>query len=171
MKNIHVITAAAAALLLASCGSNDIVMTSEVGEKLIVERDTIRLVSTSKDDIQAWQEILKAQNGSGKYYCDGLSKKLCTEHLQEAAAIKHRVTLNEGPVWSQQWRYIPVMRDRNSKETVGEESFVTCYSPNFATKDKEILNGEIITRLTNYDTQTLRHSVARTICTEYPEWE
>ncbi len=171
MKNIHAITAATAALFLASCGSNDIVVTSEVGEKLIVERDTIRLKSNSKDHIEGWKSILETHSRSEKHFCDDITDKLCIDHRQETAAIKHKISLNEGPVWSQEWRYLPVMRDRNGKETVGEESFLTCYSPNLSAKDKDILNGQIITALRNYNTPKLHDSVARTICNEYPKWE
>jgi len=171
MKNIFAITAATAVLFLASCGSNDIVVTSEVGEKLIVERDTIRLHSNSKNSIEGWKTILETHNGSEKYLCDGHSHSLCIDHRKDTAAIKHRILLNDGPVWTQEYRFIPIMRDRNGKDTVSEENFITCVSPKLPDRDKDILNSQAITKVSSYNTRSLTDTVARTICSEYPKWE
>ena len=176
MKNIQTITAAIAALFLASCGSNDIVLTSEVDEKLIIERDTIQLKADSKTYDDALDREIKYRSDIVRTIC-GYSPEHCSK-IKHALAIKHELAvlryakkLNKGPVWRQEWRYIPVTRDRNGKETVGEEIIVKCYSPSLTEKAKQALDGYPFTRTVTYSGTTLKDTAARTICAEYAKWE
>ena len=174
MKNIQAITATTAALFLASCGSNDIVVTSEVGEKLIVERDTIRLLSDSsaKESKDFQDKMLLRRIEASDFYCTRPRyKNICEEKKRQIAALRHKKMLSEGPSWYQQWRYIPIMRDRNGTETVGKERYAQCFSLALTEEDKTILSGDPITKATLYDGSTMYDSVAKTICAEYPKWE
>lgn len=161
----------ALALSLTACGNNDIVVTSEVGEKIIVERDTIRLNSDSRSSFNEFDDLIEISKRTEKLLCDGTSANLCENERQDIEALKHAQTLNKGPVWRQEWRFLPVYRDRNGNEKVGKEKFVQCYSPSLTTKDKETLNSSLVTKIVTYNGLSLKDSVAKTICNEYPKWE
>ena len=174
MKNIHAITAATAALFLASCGSNDIVVTSEAGEKLIVERNTIRLHSDSstQESKDFADKMLQHEIENADFYCSRPEfQDTCEEKKQAIAAVKHKIMLNEGPSWYQEWRYIPIKRDRNGTETVGKERYAQCYSPTLTEEDKTIISGHLIMKSTLSKGTTIYNSAGKTICAEYPKWE
>ena len=159
------------ALAVTACGSNDIVVTSEVGEKMIVERDTIYQKDSRKADHQeSLQSLIKSAEGLQKYYCDGSNPIRCDEGKKEIEAYKHELSLYEGKPWIQKWRYLPVKRDRNGTETVQKEQFIECYSPALTANDWRLLNQSQL-KHDRYQGRTLGDLVARTICKEYAKWE
>lgn len=161
------------ALAITACGNNDIVVTSEVGEKLIVERDTIKLKSTSKDDDKSFDEIIDLIKQTSDYFCDYGTPAKCNKKRDEIKAYEHALELNKGPVWSKQFRYLPVLKDRNGTETVGKERFITCIKPDLDQESREILSKDsfLSTLISMNNGNTLYDSVARTICKEYAKWE
>lgn len=149
------------ALAVTACGKNDIVITSEVGEKMIVERDTIFINSTSKDrENDSWDSLISSSKSIASMTSSETFKKdvVMYELLKE---------LDAGPMWTQEFRYLPVHRDRNGKEIVGAEKFISCYSPSLTAEQKETLQQWY----KSYSGRTLHDAVARTICKEYAKWE
>lgn len=159
------------ALAVTACGNNDIVVTSEVGEKMIVERDTIyRLDSSKAAHQESLKGLIKSTKSLLKYHCDGSRPDDCHKTKKEIESFEHELSLYEGPPWLQEWRYLPVHRDRNGTETVQKEKFIQCYSPDLTTNDWKLLNQSSIPR-DKYQGKTLGNEVARTICNEYAKWE
>lgn len=163
------------ALALTACNKNDIVVTSEVGEKMIVERDTIILRKTSKDKQESLDKLINIVGESVELSCNSRwpSPETCAERKRTLAGYEYERELNKGTMWWQEFRYLPVHRDRNGTETVQKEKFVTCVSPNLSEKDKAELGRTIsgMAYLNKYRGRTLHDSVARTICKEYATWE
>ena len=159
------------ALADTACGNNDIVVTSEVGEKMMVERDTIYLRDSQKAAHQySLKSIIEQTENLLQYHCDGSRPDDCNKTKKEIVSLEHELSLYEGASWIQEWRYLPVHRDRNGTETVQKETFIQCYSPDLTANDWKLLNQSPIPRK-RYQGRTLGDSVARTICKEYANWE
>ena len=130
------------ALAVTACGNNDIIVTSEVGEKMIVERDTIELrdpqISAHKSSLQ---KLIRSTESLAKWRCgDDTRPEKCWSTKKQIQSYKHELSLYQGKPWIQEWRYLPVHRDRNGTETVQKEAFIQCYSPDLTETDWKLLN-------------------------------
>ena len=162
-------------VLLASCasGSGDIVVTSNVGEKTIIKRETIAphdqgvdeefnnsMINSAERSIELYKDL---DRGTGRY------KEEIEEKRKEIDALKLDLEIGE---WYKQFSYIPIYEDLNGKKTVGEEKYTQCVARGLTSAQIGMLSGYIVFEaiLSKGEGSRVVDEIQRQICAEFAVW-
>ena len=156
-------------LLVGACGSSDLTFTSEVGEKVIVKRETIQQISDSSNksvaksraNLYASDKRRLARLKPGDFNYDA--------YLKSIRGFETLNQLNKRGVWYKEFRYIPIKVDLNGTKTVGTKKFVICPTPSLTPKERKTLADGLYTN--HIVNGSIGDPIANKICEEYAAFD
>ena len=102
-------------VLLASCASGDIVVTSNVGEKTIVKRETIAPHGQGLDEDSLNFRIETSEGLIETFQKVGGFESEVEKYRREIEGTKFEIEIGE---WYKEFKYTPIYEDLNGKKTV-----------------------------------------------------
>lgn len=150
------------ALTLVGCSFDQFSATSEVGEKMIVKKETIRLSyqSNDLDDRQATDRHL-----AWLKQVDCWESEIECEQRKEAWTYREK--LSHGPVWHKNFRYVPIFIDLNGQKSVGKEHKATCTDRKIVEAAPLAFTNTFTWTLDPNGGTTVKDKIDRMICKEY----
>ena len=133
-------------LLLGACGNSELTFTNEVGEKVIIKKETIKQISdSSNEEVKASRAKLLARDR--RVVAESTPGDTLYEMaLKSMKALEMVNRLNETGIWYKEYRYIPINIDLNGVKTVGKESYVICVDQSLSPREKQIIGDGILTQ-------------------------
>ena len=156
-------------LLLGACGSSDLTFTSEVGEKVIIKKETIKQISdSSSEEMKASRARLLARDR--RVVAESApGDMLYEEAFKSMKALETVSRLNETGIWYKEYRYVPISVDLNGVKTVGKESYVICVDQSLTPREREVIGEGILTQ--NIVQGQPGDPISAAICSEFASFD